>query len=415
MSNPNDSFALSLLTTSGFSTTTSSTVQQSSSATPAFQFVFNIGEMYTCGIAEVRWTFSGVAAPMSFNITNVNVVQQAPLTSSDTNSRQSITSGTPSATRSVAQRDISRRQYSGYGGSYLPPIDEQLATGLDPFIGLWRWSSVNVPQGWYQMLAIIQGVPGGTVSSSSFFIQNGTDVDCILQFLPTSSTSTSLVQTSATVNGTTTGTPSKAISHTGAIAGATIGGVTSVILAIGAIVFVWRRRRHTNTYQTVGPSFSNTLMRTGTGVTVAPFNPIITDTSPPDAGSQIDRQQQRSNPIGTPTIPLNPGPSLPEPLLLSSQHAAPIPVGLSDKELALLRSRGTHNQLTPAGPPSGDPQPTLPPIITTEQGEATQPAEARALQSEVEYLRREVQRLHARQSHIDSFEAPPSYGEARSP
>ncbi|KAH8987985.1 hypothetical protein EDB86DRAFT_2073744 [Lactarius hatsudake] len=388
------------VSSSSFSAATPSTVQASSSAAPAFQFAV-VNEMYTCGVSEVRWAYSGPSAPMSFNITNFNVVQQAPLGSSVTSTGQSIASGTTSAVRSFAQ---SRRQDSGYGGSYLPPIDEQLATQLDPLVGIWRWSSTNVPQGWYRMLATVQGVLEAT--SSSFFVQNGTNVDCILQF----PTSTSVVQTSATVKATTTGSSSKTISHTGAIAGGTIGGVAAVILVIGTITFVWRRGRQHRMRKTVGPSFSNALMGADAVVAEAPFNPTLTGTSPLDAGSQ---QQPPSNPVGVPTVPLNPRPSSSGPPLQSSPYTLPIPVGLSSKELARLRSRAAHVQLTPAESASSDSQLAPPPIVTTRQGEATPPPEDRALQSEVEYLRREVQRLRVQEARAERFEAPPSYGAAR--
>ncbi|KAH9019236.1 hypothetical protein EDB84DRAFT_1625344 [Lactarius hengduanensis] len=374
------------VSSSSFSTIAPSTVQASSSVAPAFQFAV-LDEMFTCGISVVQWTYSGPFAPMTFNITNINVVQLAPLASPVTSTGQSIATATTSAIRSLAQRDVSRRQDSGYGGSYLPPIDEQLATQLDPLVGIWRWSSTNVPQGWYRMLATVQGVL--EASSSSFFVQNGTNVDCIPQF----PTSTSVVQTPATVNATTTGSSSKTISHTGAVAGGTIGGVAAVILVIGTIAFVWRRRRQHRMRKTVGPSFSNALMAADT-----------------DAGSQ---QQPRSDPVGMPTVPLNPGPPSSGPLLQSSPCTLLIPVGLSNKELAQLRSRGIHVQLTPAESASSDSQPAPLPIVTTRQGEATPPPEDMALQSEVEHLRREVQQLRAQEARAEIFEAPPSYGAGR--
>ncbi|KAH8977681.1 hypothetical protein EDB92DRAFT_1951988 [Lactarius akahatsu] len=391
------------VSSSSFSTTAHSTVQANNLVAPAFQFAV-LNEMYTCGISVVQWTYSGPLAPMALNITNIDVVQQAPLAGPVTSTGQSIESVTTSAIRSVAQRDISRRQDSGYGGSYLPPIDEQLATQLDPLVGIWRWSSTNVPQGWYRMLATIQGIL--EASSSSFFVQNGTNVDCILQF----PTSTSVVQTPATVKATTTGSSSKTISHTGAVAGGTIGGVATVILVIGTIAFVWRRRRQHRMRKTVGPSFSNALVGADADVAEAPFNPPLTGTSPLDAGSQ---QHPRSDPVGMPIVPLNPGPSSSGPLLQSSPCTLLIPVGLSSKELAQLRSRAVHVQLNPAESASSDSQPAPLPIVTARQSEATPPPEDRALQSEVEHLRREVQQLRAQEARAEIFEAPPSYGAAR--
>jgi hypothetical protein len=304
--------------------------------------------MYTCGVAEIQWTYSGPSAPMSFNITNVNVVQQAPSASTTTTAAQ-------------------RRQYSGYGDTYLPQIDEQLATQLDPLVGIWRWSSANVPQGWYRMLSTVQGVL--EASSSTFFVQNGTNVGCVLQFYPTtSSSSSSSSSTPTSAVQVSSATSSKTTSHTGAVAGGIIGGAAAVILAIGAIIIIIarRRRRDHMRRKTVDPSFS---FFSNDRVTT-PFNPTPTD-----------------RPSSSP-VPLN-----------------PIPVGLSSKELARLRSSAVEP--TPGAGTSS--QPTTGPTPSSEARTTTS-------QSEVEYLRREVQRLRGQQQiRTEGFEAPPSYGEARSP
>ena len=381
--------------TSVTSTITSSTPQASSSSAPSFQFAA-VPEMYTCGVAEIQWTYSGPSAPMSFNITNVNVAQQAPLS---TNTRSTTTTTSAATSQTVAaviiQRDtISGRQYSGYGGSYLPQIDEQLATQLDPLVGIWRWSSANVPQGWYRMLASVQGVL--QVSSSSFFVQNGTDVSCVLQFYPASSSSTIVVQV-PTVTAKATASSKATSSHTGAVVGGTIAGAAAVILAIGAMIaFARRRRRRRQKHDesphmqrnAVDPSFSNALIvRAGGAVT--PFD------------TQMD--QQRVVPLNT----ASPSPP-PPPLLQSSSSSSPphIPIGLSGKELARLRSGAG---LLPTEPPTAaaaagsspsDSQPASLPIVVT----AEEPP-----QSEVEYLRREVQQLRAQQIRAEGFEAPPSY------
>ncbi|KAI9438002.1 hypothetical protein H4582DRAFT_229222 [Lactarius indigo] len=395
-----------------FSTTTSSsTVQTSSSAGPAFQFS-SISEMCTCTIAEVRWTYTGPSAPMSFNITNVNVFQQAPLASSVTSTVQSTTSG---LNVYGLPRGVSRRQYSGYGGSYFPPINEQLATQMDPLVGVWRWSSTNVPQGWYKILATVQGVL--EVPSSPFFIRNDTNVDCVRQFLPVSASAstTSVVQTPATTEATTTAKPleSNATSHTGAVVGGIVGGVAAMVLAIGAIAFVWRHRRQHRMRKTGISPFSNALMRASAEEAVTPSNPTHTDATPLDPRSQ---QQRPFDPVSMPTSPLDPRLSSSGPQLLqSSPCTLPIPVGLSSKELARLRSRAVDAQLTstPVESALGNPRPTPLSIVTTGQGEATPLPEDRTLQFEVEYLRSEVQRLHAQETHDVMSEAPPSYGQAR--
>jgi len=238
------------------------------------------------------------------------------------------------------------------------------------------------------MLATVQGVLQN--SSSSFFVQNGTNLECELQFFPTPS-ATSGVQTPATAKVTTTGTPSKTTSHIGALAGGIAGGAALVILAIGAIAFVRLRRRQGSALSPMAEA------------TLTPFNPTLTYTSP--------LEQQRSYAVGMPAAPSNHGPSSSRPLFQSSPRAESIPVDLSAKELARLRSRAMHTQPNPVGASSSSLQPTLPPLVTTVSDEVA-PART-SLQSEVEYLRLEVERLRAQQVHVERFEAPPSYGEPR--
>ena len=315
--------------------------------------------MFTCGASLVEWTYYGPEAPMSLNVTNVDVAQLAPLSSS-------------SATMN---------KYSDSDSVYFPLINKQIATQLDPLVGIWRWSSTSVPQGWYQILATVQGVLDA--SSPSFFVQNDTTVDCVLQSYPASSTPTPtpavtvLTKTIiATQVPSTTPSSPKAISHTGAIAGGIAGGAAAVILVILMIAFARCRGRQDHMRRkNVDPS-------------------------------SLD---YRTGPVGMSIIPLNPGQA-------SSPPAIPVPVGLSDKELAELR--WTHTaELTPASSSTSD---TLPTIITSSpllvvaagKGEVT-PQNETGIQSEVEYLRHEVLRLRAQQVRDEVFEAPPSYGEVR--
>ena len=118
----------------------------------------------------------------------------------------------------------------------------------------------------------------------------------------------------------------------------------------------------------------------------------------PGVGPQTDRQQQMVHPF------------LPEDSPLSSSGAVPIPVGLSSKELAQLRSNGSRSE-----PMDGQPSDSAPVAITDGDAlggvasEATPLPEAQRLWSEVDLLRHEVQQLRAERS-----EAPPTYdsGEA---
>ncbi|KAI9433017.1 hypothetical protein H4582DRAFT_2188442 [Lactarius indigo] len=199
-----------------------------------------------------------------------------------------------------------------------------------------------------------------------------------------------------TINGTEESPSSaKATSHTGAIAGGVAGGVGALILVVGAIVFVWRRRRQDNFRSSAGSSFSGAAMEVGSQMKVTPFTPTLVGVAQPEAGSQGGTASD--------------GPaSSSEPLLPLSQNVAPVPVGLSSKELARLRSTAmrsppTHTWSSPSGSQTSYPPTT---ISTTERSSTeTPPPETRRLQTEMEFLRREVQELRA-----ERFEAPPSYG-----
>lgn len=199
--------------------------------------------MFTCGISQINWQYSGPSASMSLNITNLNISQQAPLSTSTSTSDS--TSSAATTTPAVQLR----RQYSGYGGSYLPNINEQLADQLDPASNNWTWNAVNVPQGWYQMLANVQGVLQS--SSISFFVLNGTDVACVPQFATDSSTSstTSPVPVSTAASAPASASPSAVVgtssshSHAGAIAGGVVGGIAFFAAALAAFFFWFLRRR----------------------------------------------------------------------------------------------------------------------------------------------------------------------------
>ncbi|KAH9171798.1 hypothetical protein EDB89DRAFT_2070371 [Lactarius sanguifluus] len=197
-----------------------------------------------------------------------------------------------------------------------------------------------------------------------------------------------------TANATTT-TSSKATSHTGAIAGGIAGGVVALILVVGTIVFVRRRRGQVDFRKSIGTSFSDATMEAGSQMTVTPFSPTLAAAASLEAGYQS----------GSTSFVSEPPPPPP------SQRAAlaPAPVGLTDKELARLRSAAIRSPPTShARTSSSGSQPTVtyPSTLGTSEGSTSIPTpETRRLQSEVESLRREMQELRA-----ERFEAPPSYG-----
>ncbi|KAH9180839.1 hypothetical protein EDB89DRAFT_69609 [Lactarius sanguifluus] len=195
-----------------------------------------------------------------------------------------------------------------------------------------------------------------------------------------------LITADPTATGTST-TP-----HTGlsVVTKGVIGGVAAS-LAIGAIALVvWcqRRRGYRRTLASAEPSFQSEVV---SEVTVTPFDPtrpITTAIALHLAGPQTDSQQLLLHrPSSRDDSPL------------------PIPVGLSDKELARLRSLANGPRSQPT-----DGQPSNPLLtVATDRGElggvagaATSSSEAQRLQLENNFLRHEIQQLH-----VEGF--PPSY------
>ncbi len=232
-------------------------------------------------------------------------------------------------------------------------------------------------------------------------------------------------------NATATATASSS-SHTGAIAGVIAGGVAALILVAGTIAFVRRRRRQDGFRKSAGSSFSSAAMEAGSQMTVMPFNPTLAVAAPLEAGSRSRTASDGRSSTSGPSLP--PSQSVaPVPVGLTSkelaqlrsaamrspptthpwssssgsppsQSVAPVPVGLTGKELARLRSAALRSPPTTHARTSSSE--SHPPIISTAEGSTSTPApETRRLQSEVESLRREMQELRA-----ERFEAPPSYG-----
>ncbi len=161
-------------------------------------------------------------------------------------------------------------------------------------------------------------------------------------------------------------------------------------------MIVWRRRSRrgqSHRRESAGHDSPGGVINLHPQITVTPFNsmgPTLTGAAQLHAGSQTGQQQWLvygpSSSEGSP---------LPSPRVLSES----VPVGMSSKELAQLRSRSqpTDGHLL-------NPSPT----ITTDRGAATSSSRAEDQrlhwQSEVESLRREMQQLRT-----ERFEAPPSY------
>ncbi|KAH8977116.1 hypothetical protein EDB86DRAFT_3250304 [Lactarius hatsudake] len=193
-------------------------------------------------------------------------------------------------------------------------------------------------------------------------------------------------------------TPSKPHTGMSVVIKGVIGGVVA-LFAIGAIALVvWRRRRQSHRRTSIEPSSLSEIVSQGTQVTVTPFDPTgltLAEVAPLLAGPQTDSQQLLFH-----------RPSSPED---SPRRVATIPVGLSSKELARLRSLASASRARAQptdGRPSDDPLLT----VTTDRGElggaavAASSPEAQRLLLENNFLRHEIQQLRE-----EGSELPPSY------
>ncbi|KAI0299461.1 hypothetical protein B0F90DRAFT_1818200 [Multifurca ochricompacta] len=185
-------------------------------------------------------------------------------------------------------------------------------------------------------------------------------------------------------NISTTNTSSKA-SHTGAVVGGILGGIGALFLVTGAIAFVWRRRRR-NMSKSVRSSFSSV-------VTEAAECNVWTERQSGPFQEATTFQVGNTNDPSPTSLPLHP--TLPS-----------VPIGLSGKELARLRTEALRSQRTHSRSASNTPQPTHPRLSRQRGAWGRHRPKTRRLQSEVESLRREMQRLRE-----ERHEAPPSYME----
>jgi LPXTG-motif cell wall-anchored protein len=204
---------------------------------------------------------------------------------------------------------------------------------------------------------------------------------------------------------------------TGAIIGGVIVAVAAVLIVIGALVLLRRRRLRLRRRKSVQSSFSTHLVDRGPSV-ITPFDSVPLYPTHQGSDSWTERQQLLSESTDTEASP--------DPHTLSSAPAVlprlrpvpPVPPGLSDKQLARIRTEALSSQQTDShqSPNSNQsPDPSSNPSssqssgsrsVVTEQSGVRSPTETRRLQSEVELLRREMQQLRT-----ERFEAPPSYTE----
>ena len=206
------------------------------------------------------------------------------------------------------------------------------------------------------------------------------------------------------VNSTQAGTPraktppkSKPKSHKGAVTRGVIGGAVA-LLTVGAIALVAlhrRKQRHGPT--SVGDSSSRESTDQGTQVTVTPFNPTVLTPTELATGTQMNfHQWSFSRPFPPRDSPL------------SLRRIVSVPVGLSGKELARLRSNRLLSQ-----PIVG--RASYPPLSVAIgrdalEGAAASPtssSEARRPRSENNISMHEIHEIQ--ELPVERSEPPPSY------
>jgi hypothetical protein len=176
---------------------------------------------------------------------------------------------------------------------------------------------------------------------------------------------------------------------------ATLGALFSVI---GVVTFV-RRRRRRSIRNSIGASSSTSLIGIEPQVTVTPFYMAPPETMERDPESWMTGPQSQSMSLGSyDDAGASGSSSAPAPLPLSVPPMVP---GLSSKELARLRAEALARSSNQShSESSGSGSVTAP----TRQRSMASQADARGLRSEVENLRREMDRLRE-----ERLEAPPSY------
>ncbi|KAI0062700.1 hypothetical protein BV25DRAFT_1915839 [Artomyces pyxidatus] len=225
---------------------TSSTSSSGTIITPGTTLFWTpLNHLFTCGQAKLTWGHVGPSVSMSLVVTNVGVVQQAPAGPPNV--------GSPAVPRSNAETTATPERQSGYGGSFLQSVFETLSKSVDSSSGNYTWPSVDVPQGWYQMQAILPNSTTTITISAPFFVTNGTNTSCIraADDTPSSfnitSTSPSSSPTSSTVSISSSSSAVSAIrsshSHAGGIAGGVFGGIACLSMVLAALAYRIRRRR----------------------------------------------------------------------------------------------------------------------------------------------------------------------------
>jgi len=207
---------------------------------PTPNFVFEpIPQAVTCQSLALTWFYNGPSTSFDFIATNAGVSQDAPVP--PLTSFSSTTRGPFTGTDGKQRRAI----HTG-AANPMSNVTVFVASNIDPSSQAYPWQAVDVPQGWYQIIAI-SGSQGYTSPATQFFVHTGNDISCLAAITSSSTTSPTSTPTSAILT-----TPSASSSaalpiggasrvNSGAIAGASVGGVF-LLAAVLAAWFCLQRR-----------------------------------------------------------------------------------------------------------------------------------------------------------------------------
>jgi len=160
--------------------------------------------MTTCTSSSITWSYGGGQANLVLAITKTGVSQ-----------------------RFVALNDVQRRQNTA-GITVF-----QTLANVSAQADSWKWPSVNLAQGQYQIRGEVGTV---TALSTPFYILNGSDISCLSGVpTPTPSPSVSVSPVSDT-----------SLSHskkTGVIVGVVVGVIAGICLVVAIIIWLRRRKR----------------------------------------------------------------------------------------------------------------------------------------------------------------------------
>ena len=142
-------------------------------------------------------------------------------------------------------------------------------------------------------------------------------------------------------------------------------------------------------------------------VMVTPFNPVPFEATV-DSGTWTEQHLLVSEDRDAEIVPLHDGFAMPPSVLPRSRPAAPVPAGVSDKEIARLRAEALSSQQSHNRSTSNVSHSTSSRTAVSGLSGATSSYDALRLHSEVESLRREMEQLRTEGLAIG---APPSYTE----